>query len=91
MSALSGEGLGALKVMLERFLGSSEQVFRLKLDPADGAGLAWAYAMGAFSNARTAPLGPNCALQSIHKILTGSFLITATKSCSEIQAIRQVS
>jgi GTP-binding protein HflX len=46
VSALTGDGLDALKLMLERLLGSNEQVFRLKLDHADGAGLAWAYAHG---------------------------------------------
>ncbi len=46
VSALAGEGLDSLKLMLERLLGSGEQVFRLKLDNADGAGLAWAHAHG---------------------------------------------
>lgn len=58
VSALSGEGLDALKVMLERFLGSSEQVFRLKLDPADGAGLAWAYAHGRVLERKDRASGP---------------------------------
>ena len=46
VSALSGDGLNALKLMLERLLGSEEKIFRLKLDHTDGAGLAWAYAHG---------------------------------------------
>ena len=46
VSALTGDGLNSLKLMLERLLGSEEQVFRLMLDHADGAGMAWAYAHG---------------------------------------------
>ena len=46
VSALTGDGLDSLKLMLERLLGSGEQLFRLKLDNADGAGLAWAHAHG---------------------------------------------
>jgi len=46
VSALSGEGLESLRLMLERLLGSAEQTFVLTLDHADGAGLAWAYEHG---------------------------------------------
>ncbi|MGQ0741271.1 MAG: GTPase HflX [Alphaproteobacteria bacterium] len=46
VSALTGEGLEALKLMIERLLGSEERAFRLTLANTDGAGLAWAYAHG---------------------------------------------
>jgi len=46
ISAVSGEGLGDLLVLLDRLLGQAETIIRIKLDPADGAGIAWAYANG---------------------------------------------
>jgi GTP-binding protein HflX len=44
ISALSGEGIDALMQRIEHALASGQAVFRLDLDAADGAGLAWAYA-----------------------------------------------
>jgi GTP-binding protein HflX len=46
VSALTGEGVESLKLMLERVLGREERVFRLCLETGDGAGLAWAYSHG---------------------------------------------
>ncbi len=43
ISALTGEGLEALLSRFESVLGAGETVFDLRLDPSDGAGLAWAY------------------------------------------------
>ncbi|HEY4114955.1 MAG TPA: GTPase HflX [Rhizomicrobium sp.] len=46
ISALSGEGTDELLGRIGKALSSGEAVYRLKLDPADGAGLAWAYKHG---------------------------------------------
>jgi GTP-binding protein HflX len=46
LSALTGEGVPAFLSRVEAALGEGETVLRLKLDPSDGAGLAWAYAHG---------------------------------------------
>jgi GTP-binding protein HflX len=43
VSALSGEGIGALTAAIETRLGESRQTLHLVLDPADGAGLSWLY------------------------------------------------
>ncbi len=43
VSALSGEGIDALKAAIENRLASDRPVFHLSLDPADGAGLHWLY------------------------------------------------
>ncbi|HXM00940.1 MAG TPA: GTPase HflX [Rhizomicrobium sp.] len=52
ISALTGEGVPAFLARVEAALGQSETVFQLKLDPADGAGMAWAYAHGRVSERR---------------------------------------
>ncbi len=46
ISALTGEGIADLLSRIETVLGQGETMFRLTLDPADGAGLAWAYKHG---------------------------------------------
>ncbi len=46
VSALTGEGIGALLDVLDRLTGQEERVFQLRLPHADGAGVAWAYAHG---------------------------------------------
>jgi len=46
ISAVTGEGLDDLLTRLETSLSTSQVVVELKLDPADGAGLAWAHAHG---------------------------------------------
>jgi GTPase len=46
ISAVSGEGTGDLLAVLDRLLGQAEIVILVKLDLADGAGIAWAYANG---------------------------------------------
>ena len=46
ISALTGDGLPELLARIEGALSAGETVYRLKLDPADGAGLAWAYKHG---------------------------------------------
>jgi GTPase len=46
VSALTGEGIDSLLVLLDGLTGQEERVFHLKLAPEDGAGLAWAYAHG---------------------------------------------
>jgi GTP-binding protein HflX len=43
VSALGGEGIGALVTAIERRLGEGRQTLSLSIDPADGAGLAWLY------------------------------------------------
>jgi len=43
VSALGGEGIGALITAIERRLGEGRQTLSLSIDPADGAGLAWLY------------------------------------------------
>jgi len=46
ISALTGEGIADLLQRLDRMLDSQSLRLELRLDPADGAGLAWAYAHG---------------------------------------------
>ena len=46
ISALTGEGIPDLLARLDAMLGASQTTFKLRLDPADGAGLAWAYSHG---------------------------------------------
>jgi GTP-binding protein HflX len=46
LSALTGEGIDDLLRRLDRMLESASSTFELRLDPEDGAGLAWAYAHG---------------------------------------------
>jgi GTP-binding protein HflX len=52
LSALTGEGISAFLKRAEDALGTDETLFRLKLDAADGAGLAWAYAHGRVKDRR---------------------------------------
>ena len=52
ISALTGEGIPELLSRIEGALGADEAVFRLRLDSADGAGLAWAYAHGRVTGRR---------------------------------------
>jgi GTP-binding protein HflX len=46
ISALTGDGVPELLARIGEALGAGETVYRLRLDPADGAGLAWAYKHG---------------------------------------------
>ena len=46
VSALTGQGAGDLLLALDSVLGQAETIIRLKLDTADGAGVAWAYENG---------------------------------------------
>ncbi|HEX3943606.1 MAG TPA: GTPase HflX [Rhizomicrobium sp.] len=46
ISALTGDGLPELLARIGEALGAGETVYRLRLDAADGAGLAWAYKHG---------------------------------------------
>jgi GTP-binding protein HflX len=46
VSALTGQGAGDLLLALDNVLGQAETIIRLKLDTADGAGVAWAYENG---------------------------------------------
>ncbi len=46
VSAISGDGLGALQGSVDRALGEQERTMRLTLPLDDGAGVAWAYAHG---------------------------------------------
>ncbi|MCP8938170.1 GTPase HflX [Alsobacter sp. SYSU M60028] len=43
VSALTGEGIDRLKAAIEQRLSSDRPVYRVELDPADGAGLHWLY------------------------------------------------
>jgi GTP-binding protein HflX len=58
ISALTGEGLPDLMARLDAALGQNETVFRLKLDPADGEGMAWAYAHGRVHTRKDRADGP---------------------------------
>ena len=57
ISALTGEGIGDFLSRVEAALGAGETVLQLKLDPSDGAGMAWAYAHGRVSARRDHPEG----------------------------------
>jgi GTPase len=46
ISALTGEGIPDFLTRVEAALGEGETVYRLKLDPSDGEGMAWAYSHG---------------------------------------------
>jgi GTP-binding protein HflX len=46
VSAITGAGLDALRMSIDRLLGSQEQTVRLTLAVDDGAGLAWAHENG---------------------------------------------
>jgi GTP-binding protein HflX len=52
ISALTGEGLSDLLTRIEGALGAGESVFQLRLNAADGAGLAWAYKHGRVTGRR---------------------------------------
>jgi GTP-binding protein HflX len=52
ISALSGDGLPDLLSRIGQALSAGETVYRLRLDPADGAGLAWAYKHGRVAGRR---------------------------------------
>ena len=55
ISALSGEGISDLLERLDAALAQNATTFSLKLDPADGAGLAWAYAHARVTARRDRP------------------------------------
>jgi GTP-binding protein HflX len=46
ISAVTGQGVPDLLAQIEAALGARETEIRLKLEPSDGAGMAWAYAHG---------------------------------------------
>jgi GTP-binding protein HflX len=46
VSALTGEGIPDFLARIEKMLGRQGLVMNLRLDPSDGAGMAWAYAHG---------------------------------------------
>jgi GTP-binding protein HflX len=46
ISAVTGQGVPDLLAQIETALGARETEIRLKLEPSDGAGMAWAYAHG---------------------------------------------
>jgi GTP-binding protein HflX len=52
ISALTGDGLPDLLARVGQALSAGETVYRLRLDPADGAGLAWAYKHGRVAGRR---------------------------------------
>jgi GTP-binding protein HflX len=52
VSALTGEGVPKLLHRLDQMLGKEQNVLKLTLDAADGAGLAWAYRHGRILNRR---------------------------------------
>ncbi|MFL5238812.1 MAG: GTPase HflX [Rhizomicrobium sp.] len=52
ISALTGDGLPDLLARIGQALSAGETVYRLRLDPADGAGLAWAYKHGRVAGRR---------------------------------------
>ena len=90
VSALTGEGLESLKFMLESLLASSEQIYLLKLDPADGAALAWAYAHGRVLERKDRATGPELRL-AIDPQNIDRFLSHYGHKIMLEQAIRQVS
>jgi GTPase len=46
ISAVTGDGIPDLLARIDKLLSAGQATFELKLDSADGAGLAWAYAHG---------------------------------------------
>jgi GTPase len=58
ISALTGEGIAALLSRFESVLGAGEAILDLRLDPSDGAGLAWAYEHGRVLKRRDLASGP---------------------------------
>jgi GTP-binding protein HflX len=58
MSALTGEGIPDFLGRVEAALSQSETVFRLKLAPSDGEGMAWAYAHGRVNARKDRADGP---------------------------------
>jgi GTP-binding protein HflX len=46
ISALTGDGIPDFLARVEAALGAGETVLKIKLDPSDGEGMAWAYAHG---------------------------------------------
>jgi GTP-binding protein HflX len=52
ISALSGDGIPDLLARIDTILAESATTLSLKLDPADGAGLAWAYEHGQVTGRR---------------------------------------
>ena len=59
ISALTGDGLPEMLARIGEALGAGETVYRLRLDPADGAGLAWAYKHGRVVSRRDRAEGPS--------------------------------
>ncbi len=57
ISALNGEGLAELLVRIDTMLGKEENVLKLHLDSADGAGLAWVYRHGRIIKRRDSAKG----------------------------------
>jgi GTP-binding protein HflX len=57
ISALTGEGIPDFLSRVEAALGAGETVLELRLEPSDGAGMAWAYAHGRVSARRDRPDG----------------------------------
>lgn len=55
VSALSGAGIPDLLERLDAFLGQAGTTLEVAIDPADGAGLAWAYAHGQVTRRRDRP------------------------------------
>jgi GTPase len=47
LSALTGEGVAALETRISAALTAGRTLYRIELDPTDGAGAAWLYAHGA--------------------------------------------
>jgi GTP-binding protein HflX len=58
ISALTGEGFPDFEARIEAALGQSETIFRLKLAPSDGEGMAWAYAHGRVNARKDRADGP---------------------------------
>jgi GTP-binding protein HflX len=73
ISALTGEGFPDFEARIEAALGQSETVFRLKLSPSDGEGMAWAYAHGRVNARKDRADGPVLTIsvdpQSIDRFL----------------------
>ena len=56
-SALTGEGLPALLTLIDEQLTGERRVIEVRLDPADGALLAWLYRHGEVLSRRDEPEG----------------------------------